>query len=439
MFDATASSVGASGTHPFHDLSYEFNFGDNAAGNWTISGQPKNTQAGGPLAAYVFERPGTYTVTVRAQAPNGQFSQTSTQVTVTDPAVHYAGTRTVCVSTSANYAGCPAGAAQQTALPTPLSGKRVLLRRGESFPAVQVRNTDDDVQVAAFGTGAKPRIARVQIGDGRPTTANFPDEITIMDMDVAAGIQQIASASRLLLLRNDLDDPATTALNQIDIGAALHYWAVSDPWRVIPTSAFHQPREIFVVENRVIGSSASGTATSGNFYGTASRLALLGNEMGRAGQHTVRLFNAHKTVLAHNNLKGISTGGAQHPLKIHSGGLGEYHDNFATSGQSWRASHIVIADNIMSDPADNNYQTLTVRPQNAGENSGEGIEDVIIESNRFHRGPNTNGDIIIVGRRMTTRGNTRFTGGAATVSIEGTSPSTYPNLPADWRGPYYQR
>lgn len=438
MFDATASTVGASGALPFHDLIYAFNFGDSAAGNWALTGLPKNTQTGGPLAAFVFERPGTYTVTVRAEAPNGQFSQTSTQVVVTDPAVHYAGARTVCVSTSANYSGCPAGAVQQTILPIPLSGKRVLLRRGESFPTIHVRHTDDDVQVATFGTGAKPRVAHVQISDGRPSSANFPEEITIMDLDVANGISQIASTARLLLLRNDLDDPGVAVVNQIDLAAALHYWAVSDPWREIPTSAFYQPREIFVVENRVIGTATSGTATAGNLFGIASRLALLGNEMGRADQHTVRLFNAHKTVLSHNHLKGISAGGAQHPLKLHSGGFGEYHDNYEISGQTWRASQIVIADNIMSDPQDNNYQTLTVRPQNAGENSGEGIEDVVIENNRFHRGPNTNADIILVGRRMTSRGNTRMSGGAPAIHVEGIS-SSYPHLPAEWRGPYFLR
>jgi len=73
-----------------------------------------------------------------------------------------------------------------------------------------------------------------------------------MDLDIANGISQTSSVSRILLLRNDLDDPGALVRNQIDIGAGIHYWAVTDPHKFIPTSAFYQPREIFIVENRVI-------------------------------------------------------------------------------------------------------------------------------------------------------------------------------------------
>jgi len=433
LFDGTGSTVGASGTQPFHDLHYEFNFDDNEAGTWTHSGLSKNSQGGSPLAAYVFERPGTYTVRMRVEAPNGQFSQTSTTVTVLNPSSHYAGTRTVCVSTTANYAGCPSGAAQQTALPTTYAGKRVLLRRGESFPTINVRHQDDDVQVGAFGTGAKPRVASVQIGAGRATTANFPDEVTIMDLDVANGIEQTGPTSRLLLLRNDLDDPG--ARNEISFGAALGYWAESDPYRVVPTSAFYHPREIFIVENRVIGSTSSNAATVVNLYGGGSRMAILGNDMGQSAQHTVRLYAAHKTVIAHNALRGRSADGVRHALKLHSGGLGSYADSFAVSRGTWVTQQVAIANNLFGDPQDNNSWNVAIRPQNAG--SGEGIEDVIVENNRFHRGPNTNTDVLIVGRRLGARGNTRATGGTG-LNISTDSSTSYP-LPGQWVGPYYIR
>ena len=223
MFDATGSRLGSSGTYAFHDLNYEFNFGDNNGSIWALSGQSKNVQSGGPLAAHIFEQPGTYTVRVRVSAPNGQYSDATVAVTVQDPAVVYPGTQTICVSTSGNYSGCPAGAVQQTGLPVSFDGKRILLRRGESFGNITVRHQDDGVQIGAFGTGAKPRVQTVLIGPGRPTTADFPDEITLMDLDVANGIEQSTSASRLLLLRNDLDDAGAGANNSIVIAGAMGY------------------------------------------------------------------------------------------------------------------------------------------------------------------------------------------------------------------------
>ena len=438
MFDATASSLGGSGTYAFHDLTYDFNFGNNSGQTWGISGASKNTQSGGPLAAHVFELPGTYSVRVRVSAPNGQYHESSVSVTVQDAAAFYAGTRTVCVSSSANYAGCPSGAAQQTTLPSSLDGKRVLLRRGESFAAISVRNEDDGVQVGAYGTGAKPRIQSAQIGTGRGGTGDFPDDITVMDLDIANGIDQTASASKVLILRNDLDDPGSTVNNGIVIGSAIDYWAPADPYRTAPVSAFYNPHEIFIVENRVIGSTEGDDTPLANLQAVASRLALLGNDFGRASQHTVRLYRAHKSVIAHNALRGMSSDGLRHSLKLHSGGVGAYNDNYAISGANWASSQIVIANNLMGDPADNNAWTVAVRPQNDGPDSNEGIEDVIVENNRFARGPRTNADVVLVGRRLTTRGNARTDGQNLSIGYTH-QPTSYPLLPQAWKGPYLIR
>lgn len=435
MFDATASRLGGSGANAFHDLSYEFNFGNNNGQAWAISGQPKNTQAGGPLAAHVYEQPGTYTARVRVRAPNGQYSDATVSVTVQDPASVYSGTRTVCVSTSANYTGCPTGAARQTALPASLGGKRVLLRRSESFAAISVRDQDDRVQVGAYGTGAKPRVPSVQIGGGR--AAEFPDDITVMDLDIANGIQQTGSASKLLILRNDLDDTGASANNIIMIGHAIDYWAGDDPYRVAPASAFYNPHEIFIVENRVIGSTENDDTPGGNLSGIGSRMALLGNDLGRSSQHTVRLYRANKTVIAHNAIRGMSSDGMRHSLKLHSGGFGAYNDNYAISGRAWASSQVVIANNLFSDPADNNAWTVAIRPQSTvAHESAEGIEDVIVENNRFARGRNTNTDVLLVGRRLATRGNVSTTTGQR-LSISTDASTNYPQLPQAWRGPYF--
>lgn len=430
MFDATQAGSGIvpAGRHAFHDVRYEFDFGHAQGQTWPVSGLPKHQQSGGPLAAHVFDAPGSYTVRVRATAAGGQETQAEIVVQVEDAATAFAGRDTICVSTIASYEGCPQGAARATALPTAYAGKRVLLRRGETFPAVRIRRQDDRVMVGAFGDGPKPRVAAVSIGGGNPTTAEFPDDITVMDLHIRDGIGHGASGSRILLYRNELSEPGGD--NGITIGGALQYYVENGQ---LPATAYYHPREIFIVENMVRGNASKPFI---NLQGTGSRIALLGNDMGGAEQHTVRLFAAHTAVIAHNALRGRSSDGNRHALKLHSGGLGPYDDSYAVSRATWASARIVIADNLFGDPSDNNAWTTAVAPQNADVNSAEGIEDVVIERNRYVRGPRTNTELVTVGRRITMRQNTRVDGGTPNMNQGG---RPYQNLPAEWQGPYFRQ
>ena len=70
---------------------------------------------------------GTNEVPSRTRLQNdasGAYSDASVTVTVTDPNTFYAATKTVCVSPSSNFTGCPSGAAQQTAMPSDTSINR---------------------------------------------------------------------------------------------------------------------------------------------------------------------------------------------------------------------------------------------------------------------------------------------------------------------------
>jgi hypothetical protein len=435
FFDATGSTDTTSGLDTFRQLGYAFSFGDSNSGNWAISGEPKGSQRGGPLAAHVFDTPGSYVVRVRAQNAAGEFSDTTAMITVQDPNTVYSGTSTVCVSSSGNYAGCPPGATRQTSLPSSYDGKRVLLRRGESFGAIQIAYADDAVIVGPYGSGTKPRVSGVQIGsNATPTIADFPDDITIMDLDIANGIRHFATGSRFLLYRNNLDDTQASANNSIDIGGAFEWFAGSDSNRVLPQSAFVYPREIFIVENRVIGTTDSDQLPSMNFSALGSRIVLLGNDMGRAFYHTARPWRLHKSVIAHNALRGQSSDGQRVALKLHSGGLGAYDESYAVSGSSWATTQIVIANNLFGDPSDNNSWTVVIAPQN--NESAEGIQDVIVENNRFVRGPNTITDLRLAGRRITTRGNV-FSAPNSFNIVTLSAGGPYFNLPSSWLGPYF--
>ncbi|MGM9427135.1 PKD domain-containing protein [Hydrogenophaga sp. MI9] len=431
QFDASGTTSSLSSQHPFHQVRYAFNFGDDQGLSWPVSGLPKNTQSGGPLAAHVYDLPGTYQVRVRATDQAGGYSERSVTVEVTDPNAVYTGTGTICVSTAANFSGCPAGASQSRALPSSAtySGHRVLLRRGETFDTINIPHGSQNVQVGAFGTGAKPRVSSVLVGVLNPPNSSFPRDITIMDLDVLQRFEQFVTMSRLLLYRNTFEVPTGEFIPaQINIASALAYIVQN---HTLAANQYFQPRELFVVENMVRGSTANPLV---NMAGEGSRFVLMGNDMGTAQQHTVRIWEMHKGFIAHNALRGRSSDGIRVSLKVHSGGLGDYNDNYAISGSVYASRQIVIANNRLGDPTDNNSFTGGASPQNNTDSSREGLEDVVLESNVFYRGPNTNTEFILMGRRMTARGNIRADGGTPNISQYQNS---YQLLPAEWVGPFY--
>ena len=123
-------------------------------------------------------------------------------------------------------------------------------------------------------------------------------------------------------------------------------------------------------------------------------------------------------------------------LKVHWYGLGDYNDSYGISGSAWASRQIVIANNRLGDVTDNNSFTGGASPQNNTTESREGLEDVVLENNVFYRGPNTNTEFILMGRRMSARGNTRADGGVPNINHYSNS---YQLLPADWVGPFYDQ
>jgi hypothetical protein len=343
----------------------------------------------------------------------------------------YSGAATICVSASAKFSGCPDGASQVSILPSSASfnGRRVLLRRGESFGSISIAHGSQNVQIGAFGTGAKPRVSSVVVGVLAPPSSAFPRDISVMDLNILNRFEQMVTMSRLLLYRNTFEVPTgEPPVSQIIIASALSYIVDN---HTLPRDQYFQPRELFIVENELRGSTLSPFM---NMSGLGSRFVIMGNDMGTAQQHTVRIFAMHKGYIAHNALRGQSSDGIRVALKLHSGGLGDYNDNYGISGSVWASRQIVIANNRLGDSADNNSFTGGAGPQNNGPNSAEGLEDVVLENNVFYRGTNTNTEFILMGRRLTSRGNTRADGGTVNINQYNNS---YQLLPPEWVGPFY--
>jgi len=430
-FDSTGTTTSTAGVDTFHQITYAYDFGDERGLKWAVSGQPKNTQAGGPVAAHVFDVAGTYNVSVRATDASGNYSTATVTITVQDPNTVYAGAKTVCISMTTDFTGCPTDAAQQRTMPsgTQWNGKRWLLHAGQDFSSlgkISIQDGNAAVQVASFGSGAKPVVQSVGVGDWRPSTSAFANDVTIMNLASNGGMGQNVG-KRVLFYKNDLTG------NGFTFGDVSGWGLYDQTYRLVATSAFYNPSELFFVENTVVGNMSVGY----NAFGWGARMGWMGNDFGTAQYHNLRVTQSYLGFFGHNRLRGISSTGGYHSMKLHSGGqtytgLTPYNDSEAVSGGGWASKFNVVANNEFSSAADNNGWTMMVSPEN--DQSAEGIEDVIVENNRYVRHSTTaQTDLLITGRRGTYRGNARTDGGAMAYSFDQHGAA----LPTAWKGPYF--
>lgn len=431
LFDATATTDSNSSVDPFRDLGYRFHFGDSGSGNWATTGLSRNEQIGGPLAAHVFEQPGTYTVQLMVKDASGGTSTASVTITVQSADSVYSGTRTVCLSRNTDFSGCPSGAQQLanvSSWPSFQSNHRYLLRRGQDFTSLgglrfgAGESGLADAQLGAFGSGEKPRVAAITIVSGNDPSSNWYRRVVIADLD-ALNIGSDRGGSDLLLLRNSV-----TRGGMIELAGAYFYYLER-----ASGSGWPPPENTFLVENTVDRNFGTAAAANPNgITGFGTRFVALGNTVDRTSEHNMRLWQVHKAVIAHNRLTGRSASSIRHALKIHSAGLSAPTSVVPVrSAYSLRSSELVIADNQLgSEQANINWLGVT-SPQN-GE-SAEGIERTIWEDNQFRHGSNYVSDITWAGRQMIGRGNRNLTANRNASYGVGHANA----LPADWRGPYY--
>lgn len=422
LVEATGTTSTMSGvTDTFRQLTYEFDFDDPDSGVWPISGRSKNEEIGAPVAAHVFTEPGTYVIMCTARRGTQEAVDYVT-ITVQDPNEVYSGTNTVFVSPSGDFTDAPPGAQTVTSIPTIVSDRRYILNRGESFGALNWPHGVSRSQVIAGpGTGAKPIVSGIQVGTGaQPPDSNFPEEVTIVGLNNTGTYIQSSYARRQLYM--DCDQPNS---GEVTIGSAAAYWA--DPSRYGPTMPY--VREWFLVNVYARGTDSTNSTT-----GDLIQSAILGCDFQRAIQHTMRPWFGWKGVIAHNAIRGVSNDGIRHALKLHSDGENAMTEGATFGDVTGRATRWVnITHNLFGDLTDNNQFTVVIGPENGIVQ--QGLEDVIVENNRFIRGSNWVSDLQLSGRRMTYINNTLVSNGdAAAVTAPGLHNE---GLPVGWDGPYF--
>ena len=431
-FDATGTTSSLT-TIPFHEATYAFEFGDPDAGMWALTGADKNSQVGGPLAAHVFDTPGTYTVSVAASFA-GETSTTSVEIEVTDPAAQWPGAATIAVSGVGDFRGAPRGAELRTTLPRSFAGKRVLLRRGETFSSIGLPGDSDDVQLATFGDGPKPVVASVSLG-GNAEVAEWPDDVTIMDLDITSGFSISVTGSRVPLYRCDIDTPSN-AEAQVDVGSGFGYYVANGS---LPVSAYAWPREVFLVDNVIEGDTDGDNTPNLVVMGYFMRSAILGNVINQATEH--RCGSGPRT--RRSSPTTTSAASTTPPIRRGSEARSRSTPRASTRMPTTsppRASRLRPATSCLpttwSDRRTTPARGSVVGRQNADIGTVEAVFDVIYERNIHTRGPYTTLEFHTAAKGCTTWDNTtvggRFEGDVVTPEEWNGDPGMLPYL-----GDYY--
>ena len=199
-FSAMGSSETDGSVSVMHDIMYEFEYGEVAAnpsysavwgdawgGEEYLGHFSKDRYFGAPWSAHVYETPGTYTAKVTAYSPNASTDTDTVVITVSNPDTVFSGTNTICVYNSSVGSGCPGTASTQqtsdwqTAASLAVSGKRVLLKRGDTFTVGGTAsiNGSSHVQLGAYGSGAKPKVTQSADSEVLLVGSN----LTVMDIE----------------------------------------------------------------------------------------------------------------------------------------------------------------------------------------------------------------------------------------------------------------
>jgi len=380
----------------FHEVRYGWDFGDNKGVFWEYGTKPgvanKNV-AYGPVAAHVFETPGTHTVTCWAWAidvATGQLYTKSTThtVTVDDPDVVFAGANTICVANGtlpvAGVDGVPAGA---TCVNEPVwanvvalmgSGKRVLCKHDDVWASTTqgVVPTGTTSIIGMYGVGAKPKIT---------SSSN------VRGVYLAAGRNDY----RVMDLRFEyIETGGSLADNQykipIDTVSAQYATILRCEGLGFYSSVQAQLSDDIMVVDCDFEQTFLNYGNMNSFYYLSHRVALLGNRFERSySTHTVRISGTSRCVVSNNYM--ANPGPTRHVFTI----------------RGWEATspitqYSVVSDNVMHGGTVGGY-ALYCGPVNLATN--ELVEDLIYERNYLTSQSPAYTVVLAVHQGMTFRSN----------------------------------
>ncbi len=426
FFDASATDTIPSTPRPFTDLGYSWNFGDQgpSAGTWPTGNKPgvsSRNVAIGPMAAHVFQSPGTYTVTLNVTDGANTVSNACVRIAVLDPEVVFAGDNTICFSTSGDFTDVPPGTCAvagivgtpgATAIQTndfsvavntyQATGKRLLFRRGEIWNATApaIIREDGPGLVGSFGTvSTRPRIVNTTdlskiIKISTPSTPGIGDW-RIMDLDIDGGGSPLADTTsgigggggtdQVTILRVDIRNLSTgfsfdgNLLDVFNAGANPGH-TIYDQLAISDSFAYD-----------MVGSSGS----NGMFL-YAKRLMLLGNTIVNtaSAEHNIRVQFMDNGVIQNSTFTQASETKAL--LTVRAAPFG--NTGVTSPGVT---SKVVISDNLYKSVLQ--ATPITIWP--SSETQNQRINNVIFERNFFLGDSATETALSVSASEVTARNN----------------------------------
>ncbi len=399
--DGTSSTLTQ---HPFSDLSYCWDFDDTNAGVFTTTGYSKN-RALGPVAGHVFETPGTYTVTLVARDANDREAVSQVTITVEDPETVFAGSDTVCMSSSADFTGCPNAATQLTGSDIAefqsyvATGRRLLLRRGDTFTSTGLDiNVAGPGIVGAYGTGDLPLINTegliFNLSHYGIDNAKFVDW-RIMDLEVDGGGLTTSSLAR----GHNLFDFLALRLRGRNLAA---YVTVGNEGGDLIGIADCHFTDLLGGDNPDADGGGYNMA-----YLNGTRLVVLGNYYNNSteGEHVMRIRFTQNSVVSSNQLGAAN--GPRLLLKLHA-------LNWGTESLEY-TERVVVSDNIFQGTEDQDWMVF-IGPASDDE---QRLRTILVERNEFVRAhTNIKVQLLLQAEDVTVRDNLfRSTVGGASTSI----------------------
>lgn len=475
FFDATGTTATAT-TRPFHDLEYQWDFGDKTGvvlnlsppfigtSTWNAgsrAGVSSRNVATGPVTAHIFETPGTYTVALSISDGTNMVSNSCTQIVVQDSDVVFASDNTICVGATnipnQGEGGCPAGAntAKQPNFTAAISkyakkGRRVLFKKGDTFTAATTARITDTGPgiVGSFGSGALPVIQMSGNTDtlilSSRSTPKFGDwrimdlELNGMGSSISHGIGLGGGATQVTTLRLRMRNFESA----IGFGGDLINW-----WNNTAGGlGGHTIDQLAIVDSTI----DYGPNTAYGGYNAGNRVAFMGNSIDNGGiqirhdaqgnsilnaagnpingSHVTRFPYLGKAVISNNSLS--RPGFDRHIIKLHApswvNGVPDvsqksnYSVAFEGDGYS---KQIVISDNKFTDYL--NSWSISIGPQDSA--SDERLRDIILERNLHITTPTSQAGQLIRAQEVTSRNNLYLGGGSKAqtlirINVDGIEP-----------------
>jgi len=428
LFDASGTTCDIEGvTYPFHELRYEWSFGDSGSGTFATTGRSKNTSIYGPLAAHVYNNPGTYTVslTVTHVASNTS-NYAEYEVVIPDANDVYPGTQTICVAPDSDWAGAPAGASLVTSLSIngwDTNNRRIMLKRGQAgnYGSFSANYNVDNVLVDAFGEGSAPVLTSIGTQGNTPPSANAAQtRLKFRGLHVTGNVGTSLGGNGFMLHQ------CTMTTGAISIAGTLEYFTGQTGYN------FATPKRIFLSEVTMAGTTSSPHVS---IYGAYTHGAIIGCQTGQAVEHSIRPFLSYKMVYSENYIPGGAVDAIRHCLKMQGLGLNAYSDNWNDGGinGAFISAQVVVGGNRFGSSGNNNQWITTVGPENS--TSAQGTEDIIFDGNDYYNNAGSNSDLNATGRRITARNNTRAAGSSGAFRFTGNMGGYA--VPEEFYGPYW--